>query len=301
MGRIKLIDKLARAGRLGRWLLALLLFLYLLYLWLLSPSHDGVWSPLQNRLPQIETRENSIGVSYHISNLRDFRYHIDGSVREKNYVKRSYALVDLERVWFGISHFGKYGLAHTFLSFEFAGDNFLAASVEARLRPDQNYHPLLGLMRQYNKLVVLGTEMDVIGVRTAIRQERVLFYPLQLSIEQRNYLFTAVMEDAQAIAARPTFYNTLLDKCTTNLLKHDPGYRFYTSLLDYRLLLPGYSDEVAYEKAWLDNIFSLEELRLNAAINNAQVTLEDPLRFSQVIRQGLVNKQAVAAKFSGRW
>lgn len=290
MPKLKSPDKPAQFRYMWRWLVLALLLLPLLYLFTLSPSHEGEWSPLQIRLPQVETEKNHDSVNYHISNLRDFRYHSDGSVREEKYAKQTYALADLQQVWFGISHFGNYGLAHTFLSFEFSDEVFLTASVEARLHIAQAYNPFLGLMRQYNKLVVLGTEEDIIGLRTSIRQERVLLYPLQLTLAQRHYLFTAVMEDAQAIAQQPGFYNTLLDNCTTNLLKHDPDYHFYTSLLDYRLLLPGYSDEVVYEKGWLDNRFTLEELRLSAAIANGQLP-SGAKDFSRVIRRGWLKKQ----------
>src|SRR5690606_19116865 len=104
-------------------------------------------------------------------------------------------------------------------SFEFSNNEFLAASVEARLRPGQSYSPLMGLMRQYNKLIVLGSEADIIGLRSHIRAERVLLYPLQLNQAQMEYVFHSFMKDAQALEQQPGFYNTLLDNCTTNLLK----------------------------------------------------------------------------------
>lgn len=288
MPRLESLNKAAQPRHFWRWLILVFLLLPLLYLVTLSPSHEGEWSPLQIRLPQIETEKNHAGTFYHISNLRDFRYHSDGSVRQEKYLNETYALADLQQVWFGISHFGNYGLAHTFLSFEFADENFLVASVEARLHTGQAYNPVAGLLRQYNKMVVLGTEADLIGLRADIRQERVLLYPLQLTPAQQHFLFTALVEDARAIAQQPAFYNTLLDNCTTNLLKHYPDYHFYTSLLDYRLLLPGFSDAVAYEQAWLDNSLTLEELRLAAVIAKEDLVAED---FSRRIRRGWLKNQ----------
>src|SRR5690606_20776437 len=178
-----------------------------------------------------------------------------------------------------------YGFAHTFLSFEFADGQYLVASVEARMRPEQNYHPLFGLIRQYNKIVVLGTEADIIGLRSHIHSEQVLLYPLQLEAAQTTYLFQALMGDAQQLVELPEFYNTLLDNCTTNLLKHAPGYRFYTSLVDYRLMLPGYSDAVAWEKNWINADQPLEKLREQARINPA-LTKPEAENFSQMIRRG---------------
>lgn len=249
------------------------------------PGHAGNWQASHARLAGVASGHDERGQFYHLTNLRDFRYRTDGSIAAADYREARFAVADLRRIWFGISHFGGYGFAHTFLSFEFADEQYLVASVEARMRPDQNYHPLFGLIRQYNKIVVLGTEADIIGLRSHIRGEQVLLYPLQLDAAQTEYLFHALMGDAQQLVERPGFYNTLLDNCTTNLLKHAPGYRFYTSLIDYRLMFPGYSDAVAWEKNWINTDQPLEELRERARINPALTTPEAE-DFSQMIRRG---------------
>lgn len=254
--------------------------------WLgLKPSHHGEWQLLQQQLPVVESGQDERGDFYRIGNLRDFRYSPDGAVAQADYREGRYDAADLKRVWLGISHFGGYGLAHTFLSFEFANDDFLVASVEARLRPEQSYSPFMGLVRQYNKIIVLGSEADIIGLRSHVRAERVLLYPLELDQAQQVYVFSSMMKDAQALAQQPDFYNTLLDNCTTNLLKYDPGYRFYTSLLDYRLLLPGFSDAVAHKKGWISAVQPLATLRLQATID---VVAGGPERedFSRLIRRG---------------
>lgn len=270
--------------RLLRSVLLISFALFFMFLFFQTPTHDGEWSRLQTRLPLVTLQQNSPSPIYHIENLRDFRYHADGSVQSANYRSAEFSPAHLQQIWLGISHFGNYGFAHTFLSFEFSDDKFLAVSVEARLRPTQTYNPLLGLLRQYNKMVVLGTEADIIGLRTHIRKERVLLYPLQLNAQQRDYLFHAVMSDAQQIVGQPEFYNTLLDNCATNLIKHDPNYRFYTSLLDYRLLLPGYADEVMQEKGWVQADQPIVELRKRAVIDAELMSL-DATDFSRVIRQ----------------
>lgn len=266
--------------------LLLMLFLGALLYWsALAPTHEGEWQILHARLPDIKMGQDDNGQFYQLTNLRDFRYRPDGGIAAAEYREGRYSLADLRRVWLGISHFGGNGFAHTFLSFEFAGDNFLVASVEARMRPTQNYNPLFGLVRQYNKIIVLGTEADIIGLRTHIRGERVLLYPLQFDTSQSTYLFQALMGDAQQLGREPEFYNTLLDNCATNLLKYAPDYRFYTSLIDYRLILPGFSDAVAWEKGWINNAETLEDLRFYAEINPA-LTAPDAGDFSQMIRRG---------------
>lgn len=251
----------------------------------LTPTHEGEWTRVQQRLPGVQLVSDSRGEFYQVKNFRDFRYDEDGAVAVENYLDKEYAPADLRRVWFGISHFGGYGFAHTFLSFEFADDDFLVLSIEARLRPTQSYDPFLGLVRQYHKIIVLGSESDIIGLRTHSRGERVLLYPLQLQPAQAEFLLRALMDDVQQLAAQPEFYNTLLDNCATGLLKHTPDYRVYSPLLDYRLMLPGYSDAVVQEKGWIDTRVPLTELRALAQID-VTLTLPAADDFSQAIRHG---------------
>lgn len=271
------------------WIFILAIVLLGLYLSSRNASNDGEWMPLQAQLPTIQITELNNTVMYRIDHVRDFRYAANQTITQNNYMTETYALEDLQQVWLGISHFGGKGLAHTFLSFEFSGDRFLAASVEARLHPEQHYNPIFGLFRQYAKMVVLATEQDVIGLRTHIRHEKVLLYPLQLNSDQQQFVFKSVMADAQAISQKADFYNTLLDNCATNLLKYDPDYRFYTSLLDYRLLLPGFSDEVAQEKGWIDENQSLLTLREQATINPESIDVSAD-NFSELIRQSWKRK-----------
>lgn len=248
----------------------------------LTPTHDGEWGALQGRIPTIT---GSAEGQYAISGIRDFRYHSDGSVAEARYFDDQIDLAGLQRIWLGISHFAPMGLAHTFLSFEFSDQRFLVASVEARLNASQSYSPVKGLLRRYHKMIVLGTEADIIGLRSHIRQERVLLYPLQLKVEEQQYVLRAILNDAQAIEQQPAFYNTLLDNCLTNLVKHDPDFRHWWSLTDYRLVLPGFSDGLAWERGWINNALTLPEARQRAEINPSETDLTDSA-FSAKIRSG---------------
>ncbi|MBE0509123.1 MAG: DUF4105 domain-containing protein [Gammaproteobacteria bacterium] len=255
-------------------LIAVLLLIHFLH----TPSHEGPWQTAQQRLPEIRMDNDSV----QIKQLRDFRYYPDGQIREARYQQQEYSLAALHAVWFGISHFSENGLAHTFLSFEFANGDYLVASVEARMRPAQTYHPMQGLLRQYHKIIVLGTEADIIGLRSHVRGERVLLYPLQLNAEQRRHLLRGIIADAQAISTQPVFYNTLLDNCTTSLLRHDPQHRLWRDLLDYRVLLPGYSDAYAQQRGWLEPERDLRQWRREVRVDaNAA---PDDANFSQQIR-----------------
>ena len=246
--------------------LALLLLLSLVVLFLAltarTATHQGEWLPGHARLPAISHTADTITIHH----VRDFRYHPDGRIRQTSYLQQQLDINTLQQVWFGISHFANGGLAHTFLSFEFSDGQYLTASVEARMRPGQDYHPVRGLLRQYHKIVVLGTEQDIIGLRSHVRQERVLLYPLVLNPAQRRHILLGIIDDAQRLHQQPAFYNTLLDNCTTNLLRHDPQYSLWKGLLDYRLLLPGHIDDYAWEHGWIDRTQPLDQQRSQALI-----------------------------------
>lgn len=252
----------------------------------LTPSHEGDWGALQGRIPTVTRGPEG---QYAISGIRDFRYNSDGSVAESRYLDEQIDLAGLQRIWLGISHFAPMGLAHTFLSFEFSDQRFLVASVEARLNASQSYSPLKGLLRRYHKMIVLGTEADIIGLRSHIRQEQVLLYPLQLTKDEQEYVLRAILNDVQAIEQQPAFYNTLLDNCLTNLVKHDPDFRHWWSLTDYRLLLPGFSDGLAWERGWINNSLTLGEARQRAEIDPAETEPADGA-FSMKIRSGWSTK-----------
>jgi hypothetical protein len=264
-----------------KWLVGALLLFSLLALLLAGQptNHNGPWQISQARLPEVMVD----GERYRIRHIRDFRYHPHTDILHTQYLDQVFLLDDLQAVWLGISHFANHGLAHTFLSFEFTDDRYLVASVEARLRPGQRYHPLQGLFNRYHKIIVLGSEEDVIGLRSHLRGERVLLYPLQLSTEQQRHVFIGMMTDIQALARQPRFYHTLLDNCTTSLLRHDPTHRLWKSLLDYRILLPGFADAYALQRGWIQTEMDLPDLRKEARIR-ADIS-PDEANFSTLIRR----------------
>jgi hypothetical protein len=244
-----------------------------------QPSHERDWKTEYAVLPQALFR----GEQLTIRNLRNFTYKPDGSVREARYEDRTYDLSKLESLWYGISHFYDYGLAHTCVSFGFQDGQYLTLSVEARQAKDQSYHPLRGILREYELIYLATDERDVIGVRTHVRLERVYLYELNVETEKMRRLLFAMLGTMNEIYERPAFYDTLVDNCTTNILQHAERLTFWDIYLDYRGLLPGYSDALAYEIGVLDTSVPLEALRRKSRIDPAVTAIEDP-QFSRKIR-----------------
>lgn len=238
-----------------------------------------------------------------IHKLRDFTYHSDGSIHAANYLDKNFSLNELTQVWLGISHFQAGGLAHIFLSFEFSANGspadteYLSVSIEARLtQNDDHYSPVKGLFRQYTKTLVLATEQDIIGLRSHIRGERVLLYPLRMDNIQRQALLLNFTRMSNDLIQHPVFYNTLSDNCLTGLMAQSYYFQKDSHRLDYRVLLPGYVDGLAHELGIINLQGSLESIRQQATIETKNVDIQDP-HFSQLIRhKKLTNASAVSIK-----
>jgi hypothetical protein len=245
---------------------ALALLVYFLFT---SPTNSGRWKGLYERLASAEI----VGDQVAISNFRRARYNADGEPENISWEDRRINLSTLQDVWYGISVFAEPGLAHTFLSFDFGDGDPVVISVEARQRPDQEYGVIAGLLDRFHLTYVIADERDIIGLRTHLRRDEVFFQPLSIDRQQAVALFRDMLQRANSLVDQPEFYNTLTSNCTNSLLRDTefPAWRRY---LDWRILLPGYSDRIAYDFGILDQRYSLGDLRAAAHIDPAAFSLE---------------------------
>lgn len=245
-----------------------------------TPSNEREWQTQFQILPTIELEKDTIS----IDNVRDYRYKQDGTIAEVRYLDETYQLSEFKHAWYGLSHFGDSGLAHVFLSFEFADDKFLVVSIEARLeeKHTDGYDPIKGLFRNYTKTIVLATEQDVIGLRTHIRGEPVYLHKLNVPELYTKPLLLNFLREAQVLTRKPKFYNTLIDNCMTGLLAQSDQFRSLFSWVDSRIILPGKSDEIAYELGFINNTEALDKVRESALVDPNFSEIDDD--FSQKIR-----------------
>ncbi len=265
--------------------LFIILLIACAYVILKKPSHKGDWQAAQRQLPTITQDING----FQINNIRDFRYNAETNgligISQERFTTGSYAFNDLEKIWFGLSHFGDNGLAHAFLSFEFTNNRFLTLSIEARTEENQKYHPVLGLLNHYEKIYIFGTEADIIGLRTHARKEKVLLYPIDIERASQISLLKKYLTQAHRLETQPDFYNTLLDNCLTGLLRESGNFSNWDFVSDTRLILPGRSDELAQELGLLSQEVPLDSLRKKATI--APLTSNpNSENFSQQVRSG---------------
>lgn len=267
-------------------------------LWSLpQPSNDRNWVPNQTVLPTADFRGDSV----RIRNVRNTRYE-SVDVYEPRYEDREYDLRRLIRAWFVVEPFSDFGgAAHTFLSFEFepppspdsgaAEPDFVAVSVEIRKEQGEGFSPLRGLFKQYEVMYVVADEHDAIGLRANHRRDDVYLYPIAAPPERVRALFVSMLETANRLAEEPRFYNTLTNTCTTNIVRHvnalTPGRIPWSP----RVLLPGYSDRLAYDLGLIDTDLPFEAIRARFRINEQAAAWSGRDGFSLGIRQGLRSTQ----------
>jgi hypothetical protein len=250
------------------------------------PALDRDWTPDNARLP--EARFDGSTVTVH--DVRNFEWRTVSDYTAR-WESRRYDLARLESVWFLVVPFGDFrGPAHTFLSFGFAdqagGTEYVAVSVELRKEVGETYHPVRGLFREYELAYVVGDERDLVRLRSNVRGDSVYLYRVQATPDQGRTLFRAMLERANKLRSAPEFYNTLTSSCTTNIVDHVNAIAPNPVPFSYKLLLPAFSDELAYDLGLLDRTRPFAELKREALINGLALAATDDPAFSARIRAG---------------
>jgi hypothetical protein len=275
--------KLSPAKRRWLWIAgvagALVLFYFSIF-----PSNDRDWSTDQSRLP----RAAFDGRMALVNNVRNFTYRSTTDY-DPAWFDAAYDLDKLETLWFVVEPFGVgEGAAHTFLSFGFSDGQFLAVSVEIRKEKGESFSAILGLLRKYELMYVVGTERDLIGLRAAYRKDQVFLYPIKAHRERIEALLVSMLERANALAERPEFYNTLTNTCTTNIVRHLNAVA-EKPISPWRLsiLLPGHADKLAYGRGLIATDLPFEQAKQTFNISKAATKYADSAKFSRRIREKL--------------
>lgn len=272
-----------RLLRAAAWAVVVLAVIRVAMLLLLRPSNDRDWSPDMVRLPAARFHGDSVTVA----NVRNIRYRStdDFDVR---WEERSYDLRRLESVWFVVEPFsGVPGPAHTFVSFGFGNGEFVGISVELRREVGEHFSPLKGMLRQYELTYVVADERDLIGLRANHRRDSVYLYPVRTTPEKMRALFVEMLGRANALAARPEFYNTLTSTCTTNIVRHINTIAPRRIPLSVKVLLPAFADELAYDLGLIETALPRDSFRSAYRINAQAAEYADRDDFSTGIRSAL--------------
>lgn len=245
------------------------------------PRGDRLWSPDMAVMPSAEFEGDLV----HVRNIRNATYESTERYRVA-YYDRTYDLRRLESVWYVVEPFSDVkGPAHTLVSFGFEGGDYLAVSVELRRELGEHFSPIKGLFKQYELMYVVADERDVIKLRTNYRHDDVYVYPVRATAEQRRALLTGMLERANGLRARPEFYNTLTNTCTTNIVRHVNSIAPRKVPFSFKVLLPAHSDRLAYDLGLLDTDLPFEAARERFRVNERALRHADSPDFSALIRR----------------
>ena len=147
---------------------------------------------------------------------------------------------------------------------------------------DQNVLPY----DRFELMYVIADERDLIKLRSNHRRNPVYVYPLKMSHETVRNLFLDMLKRANHLRTHPEFYNTITNACTTNIVRHinhvTPNQ---IPLLSISVLLPKFSDRLAYDLGFLDTDLPFKKAREKYHINDRAIKFADAADFSVKIRE----------------
>lgn len=254
-----------------------------------QPSHERQWELGQEKLPKFTFLD---GGTVTVENFRNFNWEEDG-VAEPNYETRIFDLKKIETVDVFISHFDEFeGLAHIFISFGFRGGDYMVVSLETRREIGEEFSPFLGLLRQFEIIYVVGSEEDIVGLRTDLRNERVYVYPTKATPEIARKLFWIIANDINSVYEEPRIYNTLTKNCTNEITRRVEEITDVEFPLTWKTVLPGYFDEVLYEAGVINAEGDFSRVKESHRVVNEEMNRYD-ISFSKNLRKYGVKQEGL--------
>ena len=262
--------------------IAAVLFLCVVGWWLaIPPSHDRNWRPEVAVMP----RATIDGDRVRLTGVRNFDYRSrnDFTVR---YEEREVQLSHLKGIDFYVSYFTEGPVGHTFLSFIFDNAPPLTISIETRPEVGEGFAPVASLFKQFELIYVVGSERDIVGVRTNHRGEPTYLYRLNSSADDARRLLLVYLARINQLADHPEFYHLLTNSCTINIIRY-ANAAGRQGRFDIRHLLNGLIDSYLYHSGRINTDLPFDELRERSLINQAAQAADGAPDFSDRIRASL--------------
>jgi hypothetical protein len=250
--------------------------------WLLiPPSNARSWQPDVAILPFADIKGEQVS----LHNIRYCKYRTESDFEVEHYDKildlGSLKTVDLYLVYWGSSL-----IAHTMVSFGFAGGDYVCISIETRKEKGENYSAIRGFFRQFELIYVIADERDLVRLRTNFRKEDVYLYPIRVEPAEAQALFMEYLSEANKLCYQPKWYNALTDNCTTNIRVLSQRARKERTPLDWRVIANGYADQLLYESGRTDTSLEFAEFKKRSLVNGRALEASES-NFSEQIRRGL--------------
>jgi Domain of unknown function (DUF4105) len=271
-----------------RWLVFGAAFLAVLAWFIaLKPSHDRPWRAEVALMPRAFIEGDRV----RLTGVRDFQYRSRNEFTVR-YEEREVSLAHLTGVDFYLSYWTLGPVGHTFVSFLFDDAPPLSISIETRPEIGEGFDPLASLFKQFELIYVVGSEPDVVGVRTNHRKEEVFLYRTIASPDDARRLLTIYLERINQLAEEPEFYHLLSNSCTINIVQYVRAMSTTPIRFNIRHFLNGWFDAYLHSVGKLASSLPFEELRARSQINEAAQAAGDGPDFSRRIRASLPTMQA---------
>jgi len=218
------------------------------------------------------------------SNVRNFSWRTEAEYTER-WEQRTYDLSKLRSLDLFLVYWMGPSIAHTIMSFGFEDGRYLDFSIELRRTQNDQYSALAGFFKTHELVYIGADERDLMTLRK-VRNEQIQLYRLRTPPARARALLVEYIKQANDLAARPRFYNTLTTNCTTTIFNM---MRAVTSSIpfDWRIILTGYLPSYLYAHGAVDTRLSLEELRQQADVTNRVDAGFSEVEFSSRLREAV--------------
>ena len=250
----------------------------------LRPSNDRSWVNDNEKLTTAEFDDGEVT----IRNVRDFEWRSNRDFDER-WVDMKINLNEVSKIWFVLEYFdpSRRQMAHTIMSFEMSDGTRIACSIEVRREKGERYHPVKGLLRQYELIYVWATERDVIGVRTRCRKSSVthLFEAVVLGPGNERRMLESYLRRTNKLSQSPEWYNTITNTCTTNIVSHVNEVYPGRVPRAVAVLLPGLSPKLLQRNNLVRLEGTIEETLRNSIIDEKGKSWDGVTDFGDWIRE----------------
>ena len=263
------------------WLsLVVFSMLVLLFIFTRQPSNGREWAVGYAVMPYGEIEGDVVS----IYNIRNFTW-ISEDEALVSYFNESFNLSSMDKGYFLVETWMELdAVAHIMFSFEYGNGSYFVVSVESRKEKGEKYSSVLGFFNKYELIYVIGSESDLLPLRTYHRGNTLYMYPINATPEDVQKLFVDILERVNSLYDEPEWYHAVTSSCTTNLIDHAERMspRIKAGRARY---FPGYSDKVAYELGLIDTELPYEQIRTHFNVTSVSAKVRNYPDFSKRIRE----------------